>query len=77
MTKKTPIRVIKRDERNRKESAAEQPQRKTAQDTARDMVNTVTTWVNEFQQKRRIETTRTTRAIQSLFQDPAAQPNEA
>lgn len=76
MTKKTPIKVIKRDERNRKESTVEQPQRKSAQDTARDMVNTVTTWVNEFQQKRRTETTRTTRAIQSLFQDPA-QPNEA
>ncbi|HJU54724.1 MAG TPA: hypothetical protein VJ715_09140 [Pyrinomonadaceae bacterium] len=76
MTKKTPIKVIKRDERNRKESTVEQPQRKSAQETARDMVNTVTTWVNEFQQKRRTETTRTTRAIQSLFQDPA-QPNEA
>jgi uncharacterized membrane-anchored protein len=76
MTKKTPIKVIKRDERNRKESVAEQPQRKTAQETARDMVNTVTNWVNEFQQKRRTETTRTTRAIQSLFQD-TAQPNEA
>ena len=76
MTKKTPIKVIKRDERNRKESVAEQPQRKTAQETARDMVNTVSNWVNEFQQKRRTETTRTTRAIQSLFQDPA-QPNEA
>lgn len=76
MTKKTPIKVIKRDERNRKQSTVEQPQRKSAQDTARDMVNTVTTWVNEFQQKRRTETSRTTRAIQSLFQDPA-QPNEA
>ena len=76
MTKKTPIKVIKRDERNRKEIVSEEPQRKTAQETARDMVNTVTTWVNEFQQKRRTETTRTTRAIQSLFQDPV-QPNEA
>jgi uncharacterized membrane-anchored protein len=76
MTKKPPIKVIKRDERNRKESVAEQPQRKSAQETARDMVNTVTTWVNEFQQKRRTETTRTTRAIQSLFTD-TRQPNEA
>jgi uncharacterized membrane-anchored protein len=76
MTKKTPIKVIKRDERNRKESVAEQPQRKSAQETARDMVNTVTNWVNEFQQKRRTETTRTTRAIQSLFTD-TTQPNEA
>lgn len=73
MAQKTPIRVIKRDERNRKESAAEQPQRKTAQETARDMVSTVSNWVQEFQQKRRTETTR---AIQSLFPDPA-QPNEA
>ena len=76
MTKKTPIKVIKRDERNRKESVAEQPQRKSAQETARDMVNTVTNWVNEFQQKRRTETTRTTRAIQALFTD-TTQPNEA
>ena len=73
MAQKTPIRVIKRDERNRKESAAEQPQRKSAQETARDMVNTVTNWVQEFQQKRRTETTR---AIQSLFTD-TARPNEA
>ena len=76
MNKKTPIKVIKRDERNRKDSVSEQPERKSAQETARDMVSTVTNWVNEFQQKRRTETTRTTRAIQSLFQDPA-QPNEA
>ncbi len=73
MAQKTPIKVIKRDERNRKESAAEQPQRKTAQETARDMVSTVSNWVQEFQQKRRTETTR---AIQSLFPDPA-RPNEA
>ena len=73
MAQKTPIRVIKRDERNRKESVAEQPQRKSAQETARDMVNTVTNWVQEFQQKRRTETTR---AIQSLFTD-TTQPNEA
>jgi formylglycine-generating enzyme required for sulfatase activity len=75
MTKKTPIRIIKRDERNRQENAAEQakPVRKTAQETARDMVGTVTNWVNEFQQKRRTETTR---AIHTLFPDPP-QPNEA
>ena len=75
MTKKTPIRVIKRDERNRKEIAAEQTQteRKTPLETARDMVSTVTNWVNEFQQKRRTETTR---AFQTLFPEPP-QPNEA
>jgi hypothetical protein len=75
MTKKTPIKVIKREERNRKETAGEQPQNaiKTAQETARDMVSTVTNWVNEFQQKRRTETSR---AIKSLFPEPA-RPNEA
>jgi len=75
MTKKTPIKIIKRDERKRQENATEQPTtaRKTAQETARDMVTTVTNWVNEFQQKRRTETSR---AIQTLFPE-RPQPNEA
>ncbi|MBA2734154.1 MAG: hypothetical protein H0U54_14900 [Acidobacteria bacterium] len=79
MTKKTPIKVIKREERTRLQSASEQPQnvKKTAQETARDMVGTVTTWVNEFQQKRRTETSRALQNIQNLFPEPAAQPNEA
>ncbi|HYJ45767.1 MAG TPA: hypothetical protein VEV81_04065 [Pyrinomonadaceae bacterium] len=75
MTKKTPIKIIKRDERNRQENSSEQSKtaRKSAQETARDMVNTVTNWVNEFQQKRRTETSR---AVQKLFPEPP-QPNEA
>jgi flagellar hook-basal body complex protein FliE len=75
MTRKTPIKVIKRDERNRQENAAVQNQtaRKSPQEAAREMVNTVTNWVNELQQKRRTETSR---AIQKLFPEPA-QPNEA
>jgi hypothetical protein len=78
MTKKTPIKVIKREERNRKEMASEQPQnaRKSAQETARDMVSTVSNWVNEFQQKRRTETSRALQNIQNLFPEPT-QPNEA
>jgi formylglycine-generating enzyme required for sulfatase activity len=79
MTKKTPIKVIKREERTRQQSASEQPQnvKKTAQETARDMVGTVTNWVNEFQQKRRTETSRALQNIQNLFPEPATQPNEA
>ena len=75
MTKKTPIKIIKRDERNRQENGSEKPKvvRKSAQEAARDMVNTVTNWVNEFQQKRRTETSR---AVQKLFPEPP-QPNEA
>ena len=77
MQTKTPIKVIKRDERNRQETNSGQAKavtvRKTAQETARDMVNTVSNWVSEFQQKRRTETTR---AVQKLFPE-TPQPNEA
>ncbi|MDT4969113.1 MAG: hypothetical protein QOJ64_3850 [Acidobacteriota bacterium] len=75
MTKKTPIKIIKRAERDRSEDATKQakPVRKTAQETARDMVSTVTNWVNELQQKRRIDKSL---AIQTLFPDPP-RPNEA
>ena len=78
MTTKTPIKVIKREERTRQADASEQPQKaiKTAQETARDMVSTVTNWVNDFQQKRRTETSRALKNIQNLFPEPA-QPNEA
>jgi flagellar hook-basal body complex protein FliE len=73
MTKKAPIKIIKRDERNRsKENKKEKSTRESAQETAREMVATVTNWVNEFQQKRRTETKQ---AIKTLFQEPP-QPNE-
>lgn len=79
MTKKTPIKIIKREDRNRQQIESEKPQnpRKTAQETAREMVGTVTNWVNEFQQKRRTETSRAIQNIQNLFPEPAAQPTEA
>ncbi len=75
MTRKTPIKVIKRDERKRSESvdAPDEAVRKSPQEAAREVVNTVTNWVNEFQQKRRAETTK---AIKTLFPDPP-QPSEA
>ena len=76
MKNKTPIKVIKRDERNRQKPAAEEvkTERKTAQETARDMVANVTQWVNEFQQKRRSETAQ---AIKTLFSDPTPQTSKA
>jgi hypothetical protein len=66
MTKKTPIKIIKRNERNRQEKAVEPAKstRESAQETARDMVATVSNWVNEFQQKRRAETSE---AFKTLF----------
>jgi flagellar hook-basal body complex protein FliE len=75
MTKKAPIKIIKRNERGRAvESGANKTEtKKSPQQTAREMVNTVSNWVNEFQQKRRAETTQ---AIKTLFPEPP-QPSEA
>jgi hypothetical protein len=73
MSKNTPIKVIKRDERNRQEKEdASAKVRPSAQETVRDMASTVANWVSEFQQKRRTETTR---AIKNLFPEPP-RPNE-
>ncbi|HYH86125.1 MAG TPA: hypothetical protein VEX60_11775 [Pyrinomonadaceae bacterium] len=76
MKKKTTIKVIKRDERTRKQQATEEvvPERKSTQETARDMVATVSQWVNEFQQKRRSETAN---AIKTLLTDPTPQTSKA
>lgn len=76
MTKKAPIKIIKRNERSRAEERVEETKtvnKKGAQEAAREMVSTVSNWVNEFQQKRRAETSK---AIKTLFPDPP-QPSEA
>jgi hypothetical protein len=54
MSEKKTIRIIKKGEKTRPVVKAKA---NTARETARDMVETVTNWVNEFQQKRRAETT--------------------
>ena len=76
MQKKIPIKVIKRDERNRQQQQVAEvvPERKTAQESAREMVANVTQWVNEFHQKRRSETAQ---AIKTLFSDPTPQTSKA
>ena len=76
MQKKIPIKVIKRDERNRQRQPVAEvaPERKTTQEAAREMVANVTQWVNEFQQKRRSETAQ---AIKTLFSDPTPQTSKA
>jgi len=77
MKKKTPIKIIKRDERNRQQqqpAVAEAEPKKSTQEAARDMVATVSQWVSEFQQKRRQETTQ---AIKTLFADAAPQASKA
>ena len=65
MKTKTPIKIIKRDERTRLQPATEEVvEKKSTKEAARDMVATVTQWVNEFQQKRRSETAQ---AIKTLL----------
>jgi hypothetical protein len=76
MKTKTPIKVIKRGERNRTEQVTDEAaaNKKSAQEAAREMVATVSEWVNEFQQKRRMETAQ---AIKSIFADTTPQTSKA
>jgi len=69
MSEKKTIKVVKREERNSQQKPGEKVKSagETAQQAARDMVNTVTNWVSEFQQKRRVET----QALAKLINDPA------
>jgi len=71
MTSKKTIKVIKKSQRATSETEA--PKTTGARDTARDMVQTVTNWVNELHQKRRTETSK---ALKSLFPD-SPKPTEA
>jgi uncharacterized membrane-anchored protein len=70
MAKKSSIKIIKRKERDERAAQVvtteEVAEKKSAQETARDMVATVSEWVNEFQQKRRTETTQ---ALKTLLAD--------
>lgn len=54
MSGKKTVRVIKKDQVKRQKRA--EPKANSARDTAREMVQTVTNWVSELQQKRRQET---------------------
>jgi hypothetical protein len=64
------VKVVKRAERvNRKPTKS-----KVARKSARDMVNTVTNWVSEFQERQRDETAK---AVENLIRSRRQQPNEA
>ena len=75
MKTKQQIKIIKRGERN-VEKALPEPEmaNKSTKESARDMVATVSSWVNEFQQRRRNETAQ---ALKTLFADTAARPTGA
>ena len=67
MKNKGQIKVIKKDDRNRVDSVEPKVStRQATKEAARDMVSTVSNWVNDFQQRRRAETTQ---AIKTLFGD--------
>ena len=76
MNTKTPIRVVKRNAKAQAQSAPveQEETKKTTQQAARDMVATVSGWVNEFQQKRRAETSQ---ALKTLFSDVTPQATKA
>jgi uncharacterized membrane-anchored protein len=71
MSEKKNIRIIKKDERVRKNKPVAKTN--TTGETAREMVKTVTNWVNELQQKRRSEATN---AIKSML-PKSPRPSEA
>jgi hypothetical protein len=60
MSEKKTIKIIKKGEKSRPVVKAKA---NTARETARDMVETVSNWVNEFQQRRRAETTNALRML--------------
>ena len=62
MSEKKTIRIVKKGEKQVVRPAATKA-KNTARETARDMVDTVTNWVNEFQQRRRAETTNALRIL--------------
>ncbi len=70
MTDKAKIKIIKKGEIKISETPAEKPIviEKKSKQAAREMVSTVSTWVSEFQQRRRDETKQ---AIEKFF---TAQP---
>lgn len=75
MNTTTPIKIIKRGERKRQAAATAETaaaEKTTPQEAARDMVATVTDWVNEFQQKRRVETRQ---ALRNFLKETTPQPS--
>jgi glycyl-tRNA synthetase beta subunit len=76
MTTNKSIKIIKRGERAAQEAEVSSSSSTHSEEkkSARDVVATVTEWVNEFQQKRRTETTQ---ALKTLFGETTPQPTKA
>jgi hypothetical protein len=76
MKTKQPIKIIKRGERAVEKAAPAEQEvvNKTTKESARDMAAAVSSWVSEFQQRRRNETAQ---ALKTLFANTAARPTGA
>ena len=75
MATKPSIKIIKRQERAAQVATTEEVVvKKTTQESARDMVATVSEWVNEFQQRRRGETAQ---ALKMLIAETTPQLTKA
>jgi hypothetical protein len=61
MSGKKTVRIVKKGQI--RQAAKAEPKSNPARETARDMVKTVTNWVNELQQKRRAETAKALKFI--------------
>jgi hypothetical protein len=70
MTTNAKIKVIKKGEQPKLQENSSLD-KKSAQESAREMVSTVTNWVNDFQHRRREDTKQ---AIEKLF-SPQTQTN--
>lgn len=68
MTAKPKVKVIKKNEVKAAEKSVVADTSKSKQAAAREMVSTVSNWVNDFQQRKRAETRH---AFEKLF---SAQP---
>jgi len=69
MSDKKTIKVVKRVERDAAQRAKSKD--KNAQKTARDMVATVASWVDDFQRNRRHETSEAIRNLVQARRQPA------
>lgn len=63
MSAQAKIKVIKKGEQTNKIKECE-PENKSTKETAREIVSTVSNWVNDFQQRSRVDTKQ---AINKLF----------
>ncbi|NNE99642.1 MAG: hypothetical protein HKN25_11535 [Pyrinomonadaceae bacterium] len=63
MTQRAKIKIIKKRDLEKVKNAVKDETR-TKQESARAVVSNVSTWVNEFQKRKRVETKQ---AIESMF----------